>query len=100
VLLGRSDRSVKIGAKRLDPAEVELALRALESVRDAVVFPYPRGGEGLAAAVLSDGSAAAIRRALAGRIAAWKLPDRIMVLREFPVTARGKPDIRKIESSL
>lgn len=100
VLLGRSDRAVKIGAKRLDPSEVERALRALGSVRDAVVFPFPRGGEGLAAAVLSDESPAAIRRSLAGRIAAWKLPDRIVALGEFPVTARGKPDIRRIESSL
>jgi len=100
VLLGRSDRAVKIGAKRLDPAEVERALKALGSVRDAVVFPFPRGGEGLAAAVLSDESPAAIRRALAGRIAAWKLPERIVALREFPVTTRGKPDIGRIESSL
>ena len=100
VLLGRSDRSVKIGAKRLDPAEVERALRGLEAVRDAVVFPLPRGGEGLAGAVLSDESPAAIRRALAGRIAAWKVPERIVVLREFPVTARGKPDMRRIESLL
>jgi len=100
VILGRSDRTVKIGAKRLDPAEVEIALKALPSVREAIVFPHPSGSEGLAAAVVSSDSPAAIRRALAGRIAAWKFPDRIVVFQEFPVTARGKPDLRRIGSSL
>jgi acyl-CoA synthetase (AMP-forming)/AMP-acid ligase II len=100
VLLGRSDRTVKIGAKRLDPAEVEIALRALPCVRDAVVVARSSLGGGLAAAVLSTESPAAIRRALAGRLAAWKIPDRILGLPEFPVTARGKPDLRRIESML
>jgi acyl-CoA synthetase (AMP-forming)/AMP-acid ligase II len=100
VLLGRSDRTVKIGAKRLDPAEVEVALKALPCVRDAIVVANPRLGGGVAAAVLSTESPAAIRRALAGRLAAWKLPDRILGLPEFPVNARGKPDIRQIEAML
>jgi acyl-CoA synthetase (AMP-forming)/AMP-acid ligase II len=100
VLFGRSDRTVKIGAKRLDPAEVEVALKALPCVRDAVVIAHPGRGGSLAAAVLSAESPAAIRRALAGRLAAWKLPDRILSLPEFPVTARGKPDMRRIEALL
>ncbi|MGD1030785.1 MAG: class I adenylate-forming enzyme family protein [Opitutaceae bacterium] len=100
VLLGRSDRTVKIGAKRLDPTEVEVALKSLTCVRDAVVVPNPGLGGGLAAAVLSAESPAAIRRALAGRLALWKLPDRIVRLAEFPVTARGKPDLRGIDSIL
>jgi acyl-CoA synthetase (AMP-forming)/AMP-acid ligase II len=100
VLLGRSDRTVKIGAKRLDPAEIERALKALPRVRDALVFSYPRKGEGLAAAVLTGESPAAIRRALAGCIAAWKVPGWIAALDEFPMTARGKPDVRGIEALL
>jgi acyl-CoA synthetase (AMP-forming)/AMP-acid ligase II len=39
---------------------------------------------------------AALRAALAPRLAAWKIPARIRVLREFPVTARGKPDRRAL----
>jgi len=100
VLLGRLDRTVKIGAKRLDLSEVEAALKALPSVRDAVVVSNPKRGEGLAAAVVSDERPSAIRSALVGRIATWKIPDRILSLVEFPITMRGKPDTRRIEALL
>jgi acyl-coenzyme A synthetase/AMP-(fatty) acid ligase len=39
---------------------------------------------------------ATLRAALAPRLAAWKIPARILVLKDFPVTARGKPDRRAL----
>jgi acyl-CoA synthetase (AMP-forming)/AMP-acid ligase II len=99
-LMGRVGRMIKIGGKRLNPAEVEWALKALPFVRDAVVLPHPLRGERLAAAVLSNESPAVIRGALAGRLAGWKMPDRILCYADFPVTIRGKPDLRRIQAQL
>jgi acyl-coenzyme A synthetase/AMP-(fatty) acid ligase len=100
VLVGRSDRTVKIGSKRLDLDEVEGALKALPSVKDAIVLPHSLRGDGLAAIVVSDDSPIALRSALAARIATWKIPDRILKVNEFPVTPRGKPDTRRLKALL
>lgn len=97
-LLGRRGRMLKLGARRLDPAEVERALLAVPRVKEAFVAPDPRRPDTLAAVVAGAGSAtgpidaATLRAALADRLAAWKLPRRIVVCADFPRTARGKPD--------
>jgi len=120
VLLGRAGRTLKIAGRRLDPVEVENALRALPGVRDAFVAEHPSradavaavvafafgkpsppaplpGGEGGAAAAAGETSAGAgviaqWRGLLARRLAAWKIPDKIVVVSAFPVTQRGKID--------
>jgi len=102
VLLGRAGRTLKIAGRRLDPVEVENALRALAGVRDAFVAAHPARADALAAVVASDatgagGAADAARVAewrgmLARCLAAWKIPDRIHVVAAFPVTQRGKID--------
>jgi acyl-coenzyme A synthetase/AMP-(fatty) acid ligase len=92
VLLGRTDRVVKVAGRRVDLAEVEAALRAVPGVRDAFAHA-PEGADAvLCAAVTSVLGSAEIRRLLRPRLAPWKIPTRLMVLREFPRTARGKPD--------
>jgi acyl-CoA synthetase (AMP-forming)/AMP-acid ligase II len=100
VLLGRSDRVVKIGGRRVDLAEVEAGLRSVPGIRDA--FAQPRGASGrtLSAAVASDLAGAEIRRLLGERLAPWKIPARIIVLKEFPRTARGKADARALRQML
>ena len=93
VLKGRTDRVVKVGGRRLDLAEIETALRSIPGIREA--FAHLAGaGETLSAAVATDLTAAEIRRRLAPRLAKWKIPSRILALREFPRTPRGKADTR------
>lgn len=99
VLLGRAGRTLKIAGRRLDPAEVETALRALPGVREAFVTAHPGRADALAAAVCVGTKAAKTafvvadcRAQLARRLAMWKIPDRIVVLAAFPVTLRGKTD--------
>jgi non-ribosomal peptide synthetase component E (peptide arylation enzyme) len=37
-----------------------------------------------------------LRREMAGISASWKIPEKIIVLNEFPLTVRGKADTRKL----
>ena len=99
-LLGRSGRTVKIAGRRLELAEVERALRQLPGVRDAMVVPHPGRPEALAAVVATDEAAGALRTALRGCLAAWKIPKKIVTLPAFPVTARGKTDAARLRTLL
>ena len=100
VLLGRAGRMVKIGGRRLDPAEVERALRQLPGVHDAFVELNRERADTLAAAVATRLTAAEVRAGLQDRIAGWKLPKKLLLVPEFPLTARGKPDARRLRMLL
>jgi acyl-coenzyme A synthetase/AMP-(fatty) acid ligase len=101
VLLGRSGRTAKIAGRRLDLSEVEKLIRSIPGVIDAMAMTHPGRADALAAAV-SSGSLQAgdIRQALRSRTALWKIPERILVLRELPVTSRGKVDRKKVQQLL
>jgi long-chain acyl-CoA synthetase len=100
VLLGRAGRMVKIAGRRLDLTELETALRRVPGVREALASPHPARPDELAAALATDLSAHAVREALRARLAAWKIPRRLIVLPAFPLTARGKPDTRALQKLL
>jgi amino acid adenylation domain-containing protein len=88
--LGRADRQVKVRGFRVEPAEVEAALRGEPGLREAAVVPY-RGD--LVAYVLLDGRTAdGLREALAGRLPAYLVPSRVLAVDAMPVTPNGKLD--------
>ena len=91
---------VKVAGRRVDLAEIESALKSVPGIRDAFAH-MPAGAEGaLSAAALTDLSPAEIRRLLRPRVASWKIPSRIVALRDFPATARGKTDSRRLRQIL
>ena len=100
VLLGRAGRMVKIAGRRLDPAEVERALRQLPGVHDAFVEPHRERADTLAAAVATRRDLAELRGLLTTRLAGWKIPRKLVALTEFPLTARGKTDTRALRTLL
>ena len=100
VLLGRTGRMVKIGGRRLDLAEVERSVRQMRGVRDAFVEPHRERADTLVAVVATRHPAESLRAWLQGRIAGWKIPRKIVVLPEFPVTLRGKSDTRRLRALL
>ncbi|HEY5228267.1 MAG TPA: fatty acid--CoA ligase family protein [Opitutaceae bacterium] len=100
VLLGRTDRMVKIAGRRMDLSEIERALKALPGVRDAQAHLIAGPEPFLAAAALSKLPAPEIRRSLRGRLASWKIPTRLVAVAQFPTTSRGKPDGRKLRQIL
>lgn len=95
-LIGRSGRWVKIAGRRLNLAEVERALKAVPGVRDVWVAGHDGRAEALAAAVATDLPPGAVRVALTSRLAAWKVPKKLVCLPAFPLTARGKTDAAKL----
>jgi len=100
VLRGRAGRMVKIGGRRLDPAEVERVLRQLPAVHDAFVEAHRQRADTLVAAVATERATQEIRAGLQERLAGWKIPRKLLTLPEFPLTARGKVDGRRLRALL
>jgi long-chain acyl-CoA synthetase len=100
VLRGRAGRFVKIAGRRLNLGEVERALKRVPGVRDALVAPHPERADALAAVMATERSAEEVRVALREWLASWKIPKKIIVLPEFPLTARGKTDTKRLRELL
>jgi amino acid adenylation domain-containing protein len=98
--LGRVDHQVKIRGIRVEPAEVEAALRVLEGVRDAAVVAVGSGSDlRLAAYVVPADPAApprSLRAALAGVLPEALVPSSFTLLAALPRTAGGKLDRRSL----
>ncbi|CAM2805985.1 class I adenylate-forming enzyme family protein [Rariglobus hedericola] len=100
VLKGRSGRLVKIAGRRLDLGDLERLLRALPGVRDAFACLHPQTPDELAAVLATSLDAPSVRVLLRKEFATWKIPRRLVIVAEFPLTARGKPDTRALQSLL
>ncbi len=97
-LLGRTDDQVKIHGFRIEPGEIEIALREHPGVRDAFVLPrdFPEGTRRLVAYVVArpgrDLPPAELRRFLAAKLPEFMLPGAIVGLPRLPLNANGKVD--------
>lgn len=97
--LQRVDHQLKVRGQRVDPYEVEAALRGLPGVRDAYVARRIAAEEGvLCAYVLPDPEAGqpaspqVMRAAIARQLPPAAVPSHITVLDIFPLTSSGKLD--------
>lgn len=103
--LGRADQQIKRRGFRIEPSEIEIALRRDADVRDAVVLPqgdtadervliaYLAPAE---AASASSDLAAGVRERLRGVLPEHLMPDRWVVLNALPLNANGKVDRRAL----
>jgi amino acid adenylation domain-containing protein/non-ribosomal peptide synthase protein (TIGR01720 family) len=101
--LGRADEQVKLRGFRIELGEVEAALRALESVGEAVVVlrKGPRGGSRLVGYVVPavgrpSPSARDVRERLRERLPEYMVPSDVVVLEALPLTTSGKVDRRAL----
>ena len=94
--LGRTDDQLKIRGYRVEPAEVEAALRAHPAVSDAIVVPWTSGaGDVRLVAYVAAAAGAAedeLRTHLGDRVPDFMLPSIITVLPALPRTPSGKVD--------
>jgi acyl-CoA synthetase (AMP-forming)/AMP-acid ligase II len=95
-LTGRLKEIINRGGEKVSPLEVDGVLSAHPAVQQAVTFamPHDRLGEDVAAAVVlregHDADEAGLRAFAAERLAAFKVPRRVVILPEIPKGATGK----------
>ncbi len=107
--LGRLDAQLKIRGVRVEPAEVEAALREHPEVRQAaiVVEQAPGGAPGLRACVVPVDRAARtgeawrleLRGHLATRLPDAMVPRTFVLLDALPITANGKLDLAALRQA-
>ena len=105
---GRQDGQIKLHGYRIELADIEENLNALDGVRDTVIVPVIRHGtvQFLAAFVVpvdecpddaaASDAADALRSRLAERVPAYMLPRKIYFRPLLPLTANGKADRRRL----
>ncbi|MDG4825157.1 long-chain fatty acid--CoA ligase [Asanoa sp. WMMD1127] len=100
-IAGRLKDMIISGGENVYPAEVELLLGEIDGISGAAVIGVPdeRWGEVPWAIVTlrpgADLDTAAVRARLAGKLARYKLPARVVIVDELPRTASGK--VRKAD---
>jgi acyl carrier protein len=93
---GRLDAQLKVRGIRVEPAEIEAVLRAVEGIADCCVGPWePEPGDlRLAAWCVAPAGldAAAVRAALRARLPGHLVPERFVAVAGLPRLANGKVD--------
>lgn len=96
LITGRIKEAINSGGEKFSPLEVETAIAQHPSVRDVVAFAVPdsRYGERAAVIVVPRAGHDLTERELldftVGKIAAVKVPRRILLMEEIPVSGSGK----------
>lgn len=92
--LGRTDRQIKLRGFRIEPGEVEAALRTLPGVRAAAVALKRLGPSDQLVGYVTgvDLDPAALRSLLARQLPDHMVPARLLVLDALPLTPNGKVD--------
>ncbi|MFF2025855.1 amino acid adenylation domain-containing protein [Streptomyces sp. NPDC058171] len=106
--LGRTDDQVKVRGFRVEPGEVEAALTAHPSVREAVVVARTDLGADGAAVLVGyvtgapghPPESAVLRRALSASLPEHLVPTALVVLDALPLTPSGKLDRRALPAPL
>jgi len=99
--LGRKDFQVKIRGFRVETGEVEVALRKLPGVEDAVVAAPagPNGEKRLVGYVVWNGPPSSwrtVRAELSKTLPDYMVPSAFVALPRLPLSARGKVDLKAL----
>ncbi|MGW3645678.1 non-ribosomal peptide synthetase [Streptomyces sp. NPDC000878] len=103
-ITGRADRQIKVRGFRIEPAEIEAALSAHESVVDTAVVPWVQGAEPKITAYYTVAPAqggvppttSELRAYLADRLPAYMVPSAFVRLPDMPMTSNGKVDLKAL----
>lgn len=103
VLTGRVSSFINVAGRKVQPLEIEQVLAAMPGIADARVLGVADAlrGQQIVACIVPRAAgldAVAVRQFCASRLAPYKIPRRILMLRALPLTARGKLDRRALEA--
>jgi len=98
-LEGRSKDIIIRGGINIYPHEIEATLISYQAVFDAAVVGVPSSefGEEVVAFVVGDPQINALRRFLAEKLAAYKVPKTILILDSLPKNDLGKVDTKTLK---
>jgi fatty-acyl-CoA synthase len=106
-LSGRIKDVIIRGGENISPSEIESALNQMDNIREAKVMgaPHPIYGESVEACVtMTDGGKSfdqeALKKALRGVIARFKVPSHIFLYDSFPLNVNGKLDQRSLHADM
>ncbi|MCJ2174124.1 non-ribosomal peptide synthetase [Bacillus amyloliquefaciens] len=94
--LGRSDGQVKVRGYRIEPGEIEAAIRRIDGIREAAVTARNEHGETALYAYIEGRESDDVRAELATRLPAYMMPAQFIKMSEWPVTPSGKLDRRAL----
>jgi long-chain acyl-CoA synthetase len=103
VLTGRVSSFINVAGRKVQPLEIEQVLGAMPGIADARVLGVPDAlrGQQIVACVVprTPGlDAVAVRQFCATRLAPYKIPRSVLILRALPLTTRGKLDRRALQA--
>jgi amino acid adenylation domain-containing protein len=101
--IGRVDNQVKVHGYRVEPGEVESALRRHPQIHDAVVLPCGEGTDRrLVSFVVLDGALTLkeVRGYAEATLPEYLAPSRYVALPEIPATEHGKRDMAALQELL
>ncbi|WP_175918213.1 non-ribosomal peptide synthetase [Burkholderia contaminans] len=90
--LGRIDHQIKLRGLRIEPGEIEAALRAHPSVDDCVVIAKTEGARTFLIAYVATAAPdiAGLRGYLGGKLADYMVPSQFVALESLPMLPNGK----------
>lgn len=95
-VLGRRDAVIISGGEKVDPAEVEAALRGTGEFSEVVVVGVPDADWGQAVVAAyplgQRPDLAKVEQKVASHLAGWKRPKRYVAVADWPANAAGKVD--------
>ncbi|MBL3626078.1 MULTISPECIES: non-ribosomal peptide synthetase [Bacillus] len=94
--LGRSDGQVKVRGYRIEPGEIEAAIRRIDGIREAAVTARNEHGDTALYAYIEGRESDDVRAELATRLPAYMMPAQFIEMSEWPVTPSGKLDRRAL----
>ncbi|MCP5046407.1 MAG: amino acid adenylation domain-containing protein, partial [bacterium] len=95
--LGRIDQQVKVRGYRIELAEIENQLAALDSVKEAVVIARKdSGGENVLCAYVTGQVSEGLKEQLGRVLPDYMVPAYIVPLEKIPLTPNGKLDRRAL----
>ena len=97
IFAGRNDFQIKLHGQRIEPGEIEAAIKDVCGVLQAAVLPK-RSPDRLAAFYTGEADPGTIRAQLGKRLPAYMVPAVLMRLEAMPVNASGKTDRKALDA--